>query len=599
MLTLLAVGMLTLASYIQQVKASGTIYIRADGSVDPPSAPIERDGDVYTLKGNITSDTDIYTLIAIQRSNIVVDGAGYTVQGTGASWSEGIYLSDISNVTIMNLEIKKFAYAIYLDNSSDNIIHGNNITGSKSRGISLFYSSNNIIYGNNVTNNGGGIDLSLESSYNRIYGNEVTANNLTGIELSFEDSKYNIVYNNNITANNWHGIALTRATNTSVYGNNIIANNYEGIFFDSGTNYNNIFRNKITNNRSGLLLLWSSNNTISGNNITANNESGISLRDTSHTNRIYGNNITNNRDGIDISFQYFEPPSNNYIYHNNFIDNTRQVYNSNPINTWDDGFASGGNYWSDYEERYPTAKELDGSGIWDTPYVIDGKNQDNYPLMDPWFSPPLHALAINSIPAGVPFTVDDASRTTPWLGTYNEGTSVSLVMPVTYDGYVWSHWLEDGDINTVKAITVYTSITLTAVFTPDTMPPTISILSPENTTYTIYDVSLTFILSEPASWICYSINGQANVTITGNTTLPDLPDGMYNLIVYAKDAAGNIGASEIIYFTMQTQATPLWMQWWFWTIMAVIFVAVAGAVYFLKKRKRSTTTPLPPEGTDT
>jgi len=49
-------------------------------------------------------------------------------------------------------------------------------------------------------------------------------------------------------------------------------------------------------------------------------------------------------------------------------------------NFWDDG-ASKGNYWSDYEERYPNATEIDGSGIWNTQYIIDTNNQDNYPLV--------------------------------------------------------------------------------------------------------------------------------------------------------------------------------------------------------------------------
>jgi len=34
---------------IQPVKASGTIYIRANGSVDPPTAPIQRNGSIYTF----------------------------------------------------------------------------------------------------------------------------------------------------------------------------------------------------------------------------------------------------------------------------------------------------------------------------------------------------------------------------------------------------------------------------------------------------------------------------------------------------------------------------------------------------------------------
>lgn len=87
LLVLLIASILTSTFIIRPVKAEGIIYIRADGSVDPPDAPIHRDGDIYTLIGNITSDTDG---IAVERDNIVVDGAGYTVQGTGAYESRGI-----------------------------------------------------------------------------------------------------------------------------------------------------------------------------------------------------------------------------------------------------------------------------------------------------------------------------------------------------------------------------------------------------------------------------------------------------------------------------------------------------------------------------
>jgi hypothetical protein len=62
------------------------------------------------------------------------------------------------------------------------------------------------------------------------------------------------------------------------------------------------------------------------------------------------------------------------------------------------------------------------------------------------------------------FTVDTVSRTTPWSGTYIEGTSVSLVMPKTHDGYVFSHWLEDGDPSRMKTVTMNTNITLTGVY---------------------------------------------------------------------------------------------------------------------------------------
>jgi hypothetical protein len=59
------------------------------------------------------------------------------------------------------------------------------------------------------------------------------------------------------------------------------------------------------------------------------------------------------------------------------------VFNSN--NTWDDGYPSGGNYWSDYRTRYPGAVENDSSGIWNTPYNVSSGNIDRYPLMGMYY----------------------------------------------------------------------------------------------------------------------------------------------------------------------------------------------------------------------
>jgi thermitase len=57
-LTLCIAGLLLVAFKIEPVKASGTIYIRADGSVDPPTAPISTIDNVsYTFADNIISDS--------------------------------------------------------------------------------------------------------------------------------------------------------------------------------------------------------------------------------------------------------------------------------------------------------------------------------------------------------------------------------------------------------------------------------------------------------------------------------------------------------------------------------------------------------------
>ncbi len=131
------------------VTANGTIYIRAGGNVEGTDK-IQRVGDVYTFT------SDIYEPIVVERDNIVVDGAGYTLQGTGANESVGINLSSRSNITVSNLQIMYFEEGIRLEGLSNRVI--NNHVANNSYGICLEVSSkNNIISGNNLTNNWWGI----------------------------------------------------------------------------------------------------------------------------------------------------------------------------------------------------------------------------------------------------------------------------------------------------------------------------------------------------------------------------------------------------------------------------------------------------------
>jgi hypothetical protein len=53
----------------------GTIYIRADGNVEGTDK-IQRNGNIYVLKGSISGP------IIVERDTIVLDGAGYTLQGS-------------------------------------------------------------------------------------------------------------------------------------------------------------------------------------------------------------------------------------------------------------------------------------------------------------------------------------------------------------------------------------------------------------------------------------------------------------------------------------------------------------------------------------
>jgi len=191
MLSLLLIGMLILAFDIQPVKASGTIWIRSDGSVDPDSAPISTvDNVTYTFIDNI------YDEIVVERSNIIVDGNGYTLQGSGGGI--GFSLPKVNNVTIKRTKIKGFEVGIGLfPNSCYNTISGNNITNN-TYGIWLYdFCHDNMISGNSIAYNGYGIWLHWVSCYNTISENDITQNNECGIGI--EQCDRNTVSGNNVT----------------------------------------------------------------------------------------------------------------------------------------------------------------------------------------------------------------------------------------------------------------------------------------------------------------------------------------------------------------------------------------------------------------
>jgi len=337
MLTLLLTGMLPLAFNIQPAEASGTIYIRADGSVEPPTASISSaDNITYTFTENN------YDEIVVQRSNIIIDGNGYTLQGSGSG--DGFYLFGMNNVTIQNTYITNFTSGIYLNSSSFNTISGNTIKSTTIVSIELDnFSHNNAVIGNNITNNSYGVLLVDSSNDNTVSGNNITNNTGDGVGISHASD--NTIAGNNITNNRW-GVGLPSASNSTISGNNVVNNTYGGI-----------------------ALVGAYNNTIFGNNITRNyrNWGGILIAPT-------------------IGF----PAVDNRFYHNNLIDNNPQV--SNPLTyttcLWDNGYPSGGNYWSNYTgvDLYsgPYQNNTGSDGIGDTSHIIDANNTDHFPLMKPY-----------------------------------------------------------------------------------------------------------------------------------------------------------------------------------------------------------------------
>jgi parallel beta-helix repeat protein len=482
-------GSLCVAFEIQKAEGIDCICIEADGSVYPLSAPISTEDYVtYTFTGDITNRS-----VVVERDNIVINGAGHTIQGPGMSGSaKGLDLWGRENITVMNLEIKTFTIGIGIHGSSNVFIYGNNITAN-AIGIKLeYFSKSNTISGNHITDNHYGIGLAdssgqvlcenvisnnsdcgidlVHSSNSIMYGNVISnsplclwiwgnelghfmhsidASNLvndkpvyylvnqtdlvlnntthpqvgclalvncmnitveglrladTALVLMLAYTSNSTIMNNTITnstAQYWSGVLLQSSYNNTFAGNNI-TNFSNGIWLEYS--YCNILSaNSIMNNTySGVSLYLSHDNLIAGNDI-ADNGIGINVCDSCTNNRIYENNITRSSDcGIYLYDSSNNSIYDNSIYHNSFADNTAHVkfMSCLGVNLWDDGYPSGGNYWSGYSDTDmysgPYQNETGSDGIWDHPYVINDQNQDNYPTV-PEYSASLMLLVPMSL----------------------------------------------------------------------------------------------------------------------------------------------------------------------------------------------------------
>jgi parallel beta-helix repeat protein len=253
--------------------------------------------------------------------------------------SNATYVAAVNctNLTIKNLQLHGNNEGIVIAGTESSTFQNLNVTHN-SYGTYLFKSNNNTIYGCNVV--GGQVGIALESSW------------------------HNHIDHNNVTNTYGEGIILTYS------------------------NWNNITYNNLSNNKyRGILAGLGLENTIAYNTVQDNRMAGIGIssdgKGTPEHNIVHHNNIINNTCGVQLG-----DTSSNLIYNNNFVNNKQQASVSVSYgdigygNVWDNGYSSGGNYWSDYN-----GTDADHDGIGDTPYIIDASNTDHYPLMVPYVIP--------------------------------------------------------------------------------------------------------------------------------------------------------------------------------------------------------------------
>lgn len=326
--------------------------------------------------------------------------------------------SNYNNITANNIiDFNKLTETNFMSSGSITLngCEGNTVSSntiSNSGGIFLDTSSKNVLKNNSVNGKGRGFEVSgsPQPSLSSFINDIDDSNTINGKKIYYLIDKNDLninpsIYPNigylalvnctRITVENTHlnnqGLLLAWTTNSQIK-NNDISNNYgNGMTLTLSSN-NKITNNDINSNKgTGIKFTSSNQNIVSGNYITRN-QNGISLSSSSGNNTITRNNIADQDTGV-----YFHVSSNNLIYSNNFVNNTKQVYDvswgapeqnfpgvpSPSKNIWNDDYPIGGNYWSNYTNQYPQAIELDNSGIWNTPHIIDENNQDRYPLLNP------------------------------------------------------------------------------------------------------------------------------------------------------------------------------------------------------------------------
>lgn len=168
-----------------------------------------------------------------------------------------------------------------------------------------------------------------------------------------------------------------------------------------------------------------------------------------------------------------------------------------------------------------------------------------------------------------------------WLSNVSEGQHTIVIKAFGYGGYAdEKYWFLYKEFFISAQATIY--------FTIDRTAPAVSVLPPENVSSNS-TIPLNLTVNEAYSKIAYSLNGQQNVTVTGNSTLPNLGAGQYNVTCYVWDVAGNVGSSKTVDFSVaETPNTSEVVSDTLLLIAAVIsMVVVFGVGLLLYKRRYS------------
>ena len=313
----------------------------------------------------------------------------------------GIAFSNVTNGVVIDSRIEGFWYGISTSPggnfipSSNLYISGNSITDTSisNSGIAIFLRApTNVEVSDNYVSNDPNTPI---SGVYVLYGNNVWVEDNTFLGLyaaiSFGRSTSFLISGNHVQGSRQVGISIDQSSDFQVTYNQVSdSSGAPGIGILVGRSSGDglvVSNNTIVRNDVGISIESSRGVSVSGNTVDGNGVGVIAYSPylgNSGNIAIIQNEISNNGKGVILHFTF-----DVVVYHNNFDNNYIQAIDTNSTtNSWDNGYPSGGNHWSDYTGvdncSGPNQDVCPSSdGIGDTPYVFS-YNQDNYPLTNPY-----------------------------------------------------------------------------------------------------------------------------------------------------------------------------------------------------------------------
>ena len=362
---------LLLAGALAAVSLAALVGIPGAASAYVPRAPILLVGDAgFTPDNGVTggsgTPSDPYVIegwdidaSAAAGIAILYTTAHFVVRNVrvhSGFWNYvGVWLEGVQNGRIEGSVFADNADGVYVLNSADVTLTSNTITGSLWDGIR--------------------VDLSTRIS---LEGNDAQWNQFDGVS-AYETTA--LAVTNNVVSNNDWGVYLWYVDSVTVAGNNASANNVVGIGFDFSANAT-ATGNQLWDNDWGFDVSETSHLVVRENAVGRSTSDAVAV--TGGTNLTFvQNTFVGTGGGL-----MMVGATNTLVYHNAFLGNAIQAADDPGANAWDDGYPSGGNYWSDYAGvdscSGPNQNVCpDPDGIGDTPYVIDADSRDRHPLMSP------------------------------------------------------------------------------------------------------------------------------------------------------------------------------------------------------------------------